>query len=590
MTSAIRGVRAVHRQSGFSLIEAAVALIIFGVAAAGFWHTLGGQWAREDFDRAQSHLPRAEAAVMAFAGIHGRLPCAASGPNGVESCGAAGGFFPYATVGVPEPDMGRLRYRVMSAATISPGSEPGDGSFRALVNNLPIGPPGGPSEAQGPVAAQVDLNSLLGNAHDGMLDFCARLLPSSASGAGDTVPSSAFEINLAPDDRLFAGLGNPVPALRVVSAAQLAEHLGCGPIVAVSGRGQYNAHLAGAIMAKSAQDFRAQLELSYGIYVMEVAEGAWSVANHTYGMVLDWAKFPQTVSAIHAKFYSPELAAAIAVSVQAVVTKAVSLASWGARVSNLARFANNLKNYRNHLRIANRLVTDSLTNYESATKHALSGSISAYFLPEQLAVPEAPASFADASDYGPNPVAQAMLAKAQERGAGLGQGDKLSPHSTLPTDTPPEKVSVDQELEDLKRAKPTDEKPLDVKQAIEDFTKQVDGIFERSPPPQEAAGSAAFTDLDALGGRVDEMKQDAGDFMGKTTDQLDPEFSSDAFRPNIPDAEGFDPETYSAGASDPETFNPETFDAEKHDWSALEGTLKDRGIEIPVDVPAADAD
>lgn len=425
-----------RHQRGFSLIEAAVALSIVGLAATGLWQAMGGMWARESVSRAQSHMARAEAAVQSFAGIHGRLPCPAPAGDGLEVCGVQSpaifllGSFPYATVGVPEIEMARLTYRVRSDTLRLPSAVgvPVVGPFPVFANNQPIGLKtiGSP---MGPGSTRQNLSAWVANTYDGMLDLCAVLSTKTAPGVG---PRPAFEIELAADDRLLVSIGKVVQR-KVVSAAQVSSNLGCGPMVAVSGRGQYNAHLSGAVMAKAAQDFRAQLELSYATYVLEVAEGAWNVAQFQYNLLVAQADFIQAVSAVHAKAWEgTELITAVATLGLSVTTHALRFASWGARVSNLARYSNNLKNYRDHLRIADKLVQTSLSNYALATRHARLGSNSAYFLREQTEVPVLPPQPGPASDYGLNALAQGVLSTAQKRAGDLGRAGEFTAHVSMP--------------------------------------------------------------------------------------------------------------------------------------------------------------
>lgn len=548
------GAATLRRQSGFSLVEAAVALMIAGVAAVGFWQTMGIRWAEENSERVNSQMNRAEAAMASFAGMNGRLPCPAAGANGVEVCTKTDGDFlegqfPYAAVGLPEPELGKLQYAVRKDLISTGGWE-----FSALVNNEQIGLNGDPD------AKPRSLEGLVANTFDNVLDLCATL---SQGTSGSTGPLSAFEITTDPDDLRMAGLGQGQRL--AVSAAQVSGHLGCGPIVAVSGRGQYNAHLSAAIMAKSAQDFREQLELSYAIYVLEVAEGAWSVGSHTYGMLMDWAKFPQTVSAIHAKFYSPGLAGAIATSAQAIVTKAMGLASWGARVSNLARFSNNLVNYREHLRIANELVETSLANYAKATNHAMLGSTSAYFLREQSEPAVLPPAPGVASKYGVNGTAQGMLAKAQDRASGLGQGPALSAHPSLPDGPPRDELVLDEGILD-----------------VDGIVNEMGGGRKTSDEPLISVNPG---DIAGLRGQIAEREKDALGFDAAVRGELDSELRSNDFGSGKLDPDNFDPETYDAGAYDPKTFNPKAFDASKQDWSAYKNFIEQRGYDIPADPP-----
>ncbi len=430
-----------HRrpQRGVSLVEAAVAMAILGVAAVVFWQAIGGVLGRENQDRVQSHLERMHAAVRVFAALHARLPCPASQPNGLEDCaaflaaGAAGGeaqgFFPYLSAGVPEPGLARLRYTVDGRLMTA-----GGGRFQVLTNVQPIdrlvdalplpAGPGDPS-APGPRARLRELRALPpSSTYDGLLDLCAALSPANRR---------AYMLVLEQGDFLRALATSAQQRQQPVPAAALARYLGCGPMVAVSGRGQYNAHLAGAILAQSIQDYRGQFELAYAITVMEVAEGAWSVAHHSWATLVAWGKGIQAVSALHANMFSPaQLPGTLKTLALSAATQASKLASWAARVSNLVRFSNNMHNFYAHRCIINRLVDASLTRYATATEHAVKGSSSGYFLREQDQASATPALPGPASDFGTNATALSMAALAQQRAGGLGYPGLLNGLATLP--------------------------------------------------------------------------------------------------------------------------------------------------------------
>lgn len=128
-----------HRRSrGFSLVELAVVLVVFGLMLGGLLMLLRAQAATNGVQQAQRQLREARQALIGFAAINGRLPCPAP-PNlasgapgaGIEAAptaagcsGGPEGVLPWATLGLPETDPWgrRLRYRVaaMYSRTVAP--------------------------------------------------------------------------------------------------------------------------------------------------------------------------------------------------------------------------------------------------------------------------------------------------------------------------------------------------------------------------------------------------------------------------------------------------------------------------------------
>lgn len=99
-------------QSGFSLVEMAIVLVIFGLVLAALLLPLRAQ--REQAAQAQTAntLDNAKQALLGFALANGRLPCpATAASHGLEdptpttgACNASAGFLPAATLGIQPTD------------------------------------------------------------------------------------------------------------------------------------------------------------------------------------------------------------------------------------------------------------------------------------------------------------------------------------------------------------------------------------------------------------------------------------------------------------------------------------------------------
>lgn len=99
------------RQSGFSLIEIALVLVIVGFALSGILAALGPQLENKKVSDTQERMKQVSDAVMAYAMVHRRLPCpATTSSNGDEVVvGLLGqcanpnnGFVPARTLGLGE--------------------------------------------------------------------------------------------------------------------------------------------------------------------------------------------------------------------------------------------------------------------------------------------------------------------------------------------------------------------------------------------------------------------------------------------------------------------------------------------------------
>ncbi len=107
-------------QSGFSLIELAIGLVIMGLMALGVVSSLSAQMEQRRIVQTRDMLTEVRNSVMAFVTTQGRLPCpATTTSNGLESitsnsggiitCSAENGFVPGVSLGLAELDSRGLK-------------------------------------------------------------------------------------------------------------------------------------------------------------------------------------------------------------------------------------------------------------------------------------------------------------------------------------------------------------------------------------------------------------------------------------------------------------------------------------------------
>ncbi len=99
--------RAKPSESGFTLIELSVVLLIVGMMLSGLFVSLGQSTESKRRTDATAQLTRLEEALYGFAQTYGRLPCPATdltagveSPAGGGNCLVANGFVPYITLGL----------------------------------------------------------------------------------------------------------------------------------------------------------------------------------------------------------------------------------------------------------------------------------------------------------------------------------------------------------------------------------------------------------------------------------------------------------------------------------------------------------
>jgi prepilin-type N-terminal cleavage/methylation domain-containing protein len=136
-------------QRGFSLLELAIVLIVFGLLAGGMLGNLSGQRRHSEEQRVHRQLDLTQEALYGFAITHGRLPCPAN-PTldsdttdaGTEDCNREHGVLPWRALGLSETDPWgqRLSYFVRQTFTTPPASGARAGFALDSIGNANIRP------------------------------------------------------------------------------------------------------------------------------------------------------------------------------------------------------------------------------------------------------------------------------------------------------------------------------------------------------------------------------------------------------------------------------------------------------------------
>lgn len=152
----IRSRPRIHRgaQQGFTLIEMAIAVAIFGLLASGAVLATSAWLGKQALDRTAKNLDRIESAITVFMVQNGNLPCPYLGAAGTfaGNCTGAGhyvGLVPYRHLGLQRTDVldGWNRYITYAVddswsddqtATNTPYLDATAGNTLRQLNNLPV--------------------------------------------------------------------------------------------------------------------------------------------------------------------------------------------------------------------------------------------------------------------------------------------------------------------------------------------------------------------------------------------------------------------------------------------------------------------
>lgn len=118
-----------NKQSGFTLIEMSIVLIVISLILAGVLKTVGVQRQQLKRDETRQQLEIIREALIGFALTNGRLPCPDTGNDGIENppdpangtdCDVNEAFLPHVDIGVDRADTwgNRFRYRVRGTGNL----------------------------------------------------------------------------------------------------------------------------------------------------------------------------------------------------------------------------------------------------------------------------------------------------------------------------------------------------------------------------------------------------------------------------------------------------------------------------------------
>lgn len=120
----------VNASKGFTLLEMAIVLIVFTIAASWLLATAAGRKQHTDFRATEVALEESKTALYGFALANNRLPCPDTNNNGLEDCTTSAvqfGTCPYKNLGIECRDgyRQRLRYAVDGNFTVAYNIEAG---------------------------------------------------------------------------------------------------------------------------------------------------------------------------------------------------------------------------------------------------------------------------------------------------------------------------------------------------------------------------------------------------------------------------------------------------------------------------------
>jgi len=305
------------KMRGFSVLELAVAVAIVGIAVVCVLGVMTSRTTSGELVQARANLSAARAALASFAFVHSRLPCPARTTKGQEVCdGSTSGYLPFSTLGMVDATAGHFHYELPSAAltqagggatvmVIAPSDEGAGASPRYEANSAPV-------------ATVVDAAL-----YDHKLDFCAALDGGSKDQPIATLTAAASSSGLSTSSE-------------VLSAAAASGQLGCAGLLATAARAHYATGLAAAAMSNSFVDYKAQFDVSYDLYLWDLATGVWGAADSAASFGKSATKSSLALSAwleTDMLDFKPLLS---------LVSLGTAIGSYAKGVSDLTRFTHNM--------------------------------------------------------------------------------------------------------------------------------------------------------------------------------------------------------------------------------------------------------
>ncbi len=387
-----------RRQSGFSLLEIAIGLVILGVITMALWQFMGTATQQRRSYAQRDLLTRADDAVIGYTLVNYRLPCPASDNGGLENCSLQVGRLPYRTLGLPDARAGAIRYGVLRRDSGTPGGDADlavarDRFFPLTVDkegNALLGP-----NTQGAVVNGLDFCQALRNAMRLPLDAAflhtqQALNPDQpAVNVGYALAMSAgltegFSGNQASSAPVFDAPQRPSSGgatayhdqVRAAGFAQLWSRLRCGDAVAAAGHAQFDALAAVGLMHRGLEEYKKQLEITEQLAIADVAlstadiaSGGGALANATAELIEATASATGSVGAA-----SFEVALATAAEVAGAAAVTAGGVTEGISAAGLAAAKKNLDDIQPPIDSASSLYDDVLIHATDADHAGLYGA------------------------------------------------------------------------------------------------------------------------------------------------------------------------------------------------------------------------
>ena len=185
-----------HRNTGFTLVELAIVLVIVALLTSGLLLGVSAQRnAAENID-AQRQMETIREALTGFALTRGRLPCPAQ-PGlantdvnaGIENCAQQHGVLPWVTLGLPETDPWGNRFTYFASSKFTAALAAGtQASFTLLTGDPPDN------------AGTANIKASSGSAGNIASDLPAVVVSHGSRGAGAWQPNGTQLAGAAGDE------------------------------------------------------------------------------------------------------------------------------------------------------------------------------------------------------------------------------------------------------------------------------------------------------------------------------------------------------------------------------------------------------